>query len=208
MKKRLLIILSLLLVSTTFLPNGFAQDFNRWGLPEGVKARLGKGWLTDIAFSPDGNQLTVACSIGIWLYNVRTGTEKAFLRGHTELVNSVAYSPDGKILASGSNDWTIRIWDVDKRKHIKTLEGHTGKVNSVAYSQDGETIVSGSDDGIRVWNVENWSDKIFYRNENTGIVNMMYSPDGKTLTSLSKNGKIESWDLTSGEKQWTILGNS
>ncbi len=88
------------------------------GLPEGVKARLGKGWLTDMAFSPDGNQLAVACSIGIWLYNVRTGTEEAFLRGHTELVNSVAYSPDGKILASGSNDWTIRIWDVDKRKRL------------------------------------------------------------------------------------------
>ena len=206
MKKRLLIILSLLLVSTTFLPNCFAQDFNRWGLPEGAIARLGKGWITDMAFSPDRNQLAVACSIGIWLYNVRTGTEEAFLKGHTELVNSVAYSPDGKILASGSNDWTIRIWDVDKRKHIKTLEGHTGKVNSVAYSQDGETIVSGSDDGIRVWNVENWNDKILYRSENAGIVNMMYSPDEKTLTSLSKNGKIESWDLTSGEKQWTILG--
>ena len=206
MKKRTLIIINLLLVSFLFLQNGFAQNINRWGLPEGTMARLGKGWVTDMAFSPDGNQLAVACSIGIWLYNLHTGTEEAFLKGGMELVNSVAYSPDGKILASGSNDWTIRIWDVENRKDIKTLGGHAGPVNSVAFSQDGETIVSGSDDGIRVWNVENWSDKILYKKENAGIVNVMYSPDGKTLTSLSKNGEIESWDLTSGEKQWSILG--
>ncbi|MDE0638627.1 MAG: hypothetical protein OXI43_22535 [Candidatus Poribacteria bacterium] len=206
MKKRTLIIISLLLVSFLIFQNCLAQDYSQWGLPEGTIARLGKGWVTDMAFSPDGNQLAVACSIGVWLYNVRTGTEEAFLKGGMELVNSVAYSPDGKILASGSNDWTIRIWDVENRKHIKTLGRHTGKVNSVAFSQDGETIVSGGDDGIRVWNVENWSDKILYKSENVGIINVMYSPDGKTLTSLSKNGEIESWDLTNGEKQWSILG--
>ena len=206
MQKRLLIFLSLLLVLHLFLQNLYAQDFNQLGLPDGAKARLGKGWVTDMAFSPDGSQLAVACSIGIWLYNVRTGTEEAFLNGHTELVNSVAYSPDGKILASCSNDWTIRIWDVDKRKLIKTLGGYGVPVNSVAFSHNGKTIVSGSDDGIRVWNVENWSDKILYKNENADIVNVMYFPDGKTLTSLNKKGKIESWDLTNGEKQWSIYG--
>ena len=206
MKKRTLIIINLLLVSFLLFQNGFAQNINRWGLPEDAIARLGKGWVTDMAFSPDGSQLAVACSIGIWLYNVHTGTEEAFLKGGMELVNSIAYSPDGKILASGSNDWTIRIWDVENGKHIKTLGGHTGPVNSVAFSQDGETIVSVSDDGIRVWNVESWNDKILYKKENAGIVNVMCLPDGKTLTSLSKNGEIESWDLTSGEKQWSILG--
>ena len=206
MKKRLLIFLSLLLVLHLFLQNLYTQDFHKWGLANGATARLGKGWVTDMTFSPDGSQLAVACSIGIWLYNVRTGAEEAYLKGHTELVNSVAYSPDGKILASSSNDWTIRIWDVDKRKHIKTLGGHRTPVNSVTSSYDGETIVSGSYDGIRVWNVENWSDKILYKNEKAGIVNVMYLPDGKTLTSLNKDGKIESWDLTNGEKQWSIYG--
>lgn len=206
MKKRTLTIISLSLVSFLIFQNCLAQDYSQWGLPEDAIARLGKGWVTDMAFSPDGSQLAVACSIGVWLYNVRTGTEEAFLKGGMELVNSVAYSPDGKILASGSDDWTIRIWDVENRKHIKTLGEHTGKVNSVAFSQDGETIVSGGDDGIRVWNVENWSDKILYKSENVGIINVMYSPDRKTLTSLSKNGEIESWDLTIGEKQWSILG--
>lgn len=206
MKKRTFIIISLSLVSFLFLQNCFAQDYSQWGLPEDALARLGKGWVTDMAFSPDGSQLAVACSIGIWLYNVHTGTEEAFLKGGMELVNSVAYSPDGKILASGSNDWTIRIWDVENRKHIKTLEGHTGPVNSVTFLQDGKTVISGSNDGIRVWHVENWSDKILYKKENAGIVNVMCLPDGKTLISLSKNGEIESWDLTSGEKQWSILG--
>ena len=206
MKKRLLIFLSLLLVLHLFLQNLYAQDFHQQGLPDGATARLGKGWVTDMAFSPDGSQLAVACSIGIWLYNVRNGTEEVFLKGHTELVNSVAYSPDRKILASCSNDWTIRIWDVDQQKHIKTLGGYRGPVNSVAFSPDGKTIVSGSNDGIRVWNVENWNDKILYKNEKAGIVNVMYLPDGKTLTSLNKNGKIESWKLANGEKQWSIYG--
>ena len=72
------------------------------------------------------------------------------LEGHNYRVNSVAYSPDGRYIVSGSNDRTIKIWDGEKC--IKTLEGHNYSVNSVAYSPDGRYIVSGSDDGtIKIW---------------------------------------------------------
>jgi WD40 repeat protein len=77
------------------------------------------------------------------------------LTGHTNWVHSVAFSPDGKTLASGSGDQTVRLWDVATGRQIgKPLTGHTDFVTSVAYSSDGKTLASGSDDGtVRLWDV-------------------------------------------------------
>src|SRR5436853_191312 len=76
------------------------------------------------------------------------------LKGHTTMVSSVAYSPDGKTLASGSGDKTIKLWDVATGKEQATLKGHTLRVNSVAYSTDGKTLASGStDQTIKLWDM-------------------------------------------------------
>ena len=113
MKKGLFLKLSLLFIAVLCLQNGFAQDYTRWGLPDGAKARLGKGWILDFAYSPDGTRLAVGTSIGIWLYDANTGAELSLLTGHTDWVWSVAFSPDGGTLASGSLDDTIRLWDAN-----------------------------------------------------------------------------------------------
>src|SRR5438876_127611 len=74
--------------------------------------------------------------------------------GHSGFVLSVAFSPDGKMLASGSADNTIKLWDVASGQELKTLKGHSGSVYSVAFSADGKTVASGSrDTTIRLWNV-------------------------------------------------------
>ena len=129
---------TLLILLILFSLNTFAQDSPQWGLPEGAKARLGKGRISgNIAYSPDGARLAVASSIGIWLYDTATHQEVALLTGHTAWVRSVAFSPDGGTLASGSYDNTIRLWDGVTGAHKRTLTGHTSRVNSVAFSPDG-----------------------------------------------------------------------
>ena len=95
-----------------FVPNTSAQDSPQWHLPEGVKARLGKGRISEIAYSPDGTRLAVASSIGIWLYDAQTGEALDLLTGHTSWVLSVSFSPDGQTLASGSGDGTVLLWEL------------------------------------------------------------------------------------------------
>ena len=144
MKTLTLLTLAVLLTAAMALTPAPAQEpHQRWELPEGATLRLGKGSIHDMAYSPDGTLLAVASSIGIWLYDTATYDEVALLTGHTDYVYSVAFSPDGKTLASGSWDATIRLWDVATGDTLNTLTGHTHWVNSVAFSPDGKTLASG-----------------------------------------------------------------
>ena len=96
-------IVTTLFISILFLPSAFSQDYRQLGLPDGAKMRIGKGIIYgNITFSPDGSLLAVASSIGIWIYDARTGDELNLLITDSRLVPSVAFSPDGKTLASGS----------------------------------------------------------------------------------------------------------
>ena len=135
--------LTLLILFILFSPNTLAQDYTQWGLPEGAKARLGKGRLHEIQYSPDSTRLAVASSIGIWLYDTATHQEVALFTGHTGWVTSVSFSPDGRTLASGGTDNTIRLWDAGTGEHKRTLAGHEDWINSIAFSPNGRTLVTG-----------------------------------------------------------------
>ena len=112
-------------------------------LPEGAKARLGKGHIGEIAYSPDGNRLAVASSIGIWIYDAHSLVELDLFTGHTDSITSIAFSPDGSTLASSSYDETVRLWDAATGVLKSTLTGHTRWILSIAFSPDGSILAGG-----------------------------------------------------------------
>ena len=103
----------LVIIAVIGIPIGFTQEVienPQWHLPEGAIARLGKGTVNGLTYSPDGTQLVIVSSIGIWVYDAQTGVPLRLFTGHTDIASSVAYSPAGSTIASGSWDNTIRLW--------------------------------------------------------------------------------------------------
>ena len=123
------------------------------------------------------------------------GSEYNRLEGHTSYVYSVNFSADGKTLASGSSDNTIKLWNVETGEEIRTLS-HTSYVYSVSFSADGKTLASGSHDKtIKLWNLET-GDEIRTLSGHQGSVNSVsFSSDGKTLASGSDDETIKLWDV-------------
>ena len=176
--------LILFIVSVLYLPDSLAQDYAQWHLPEGAKARLGKGKINEVQLSPDATRLAVATSIGIWLYDAHSGEELDLLNPMKEIL-SISFSPDSATLAGGSRNGTIHLWDSTTGKDLKTLMGHNGRIVSVAFSPDGTTLASGGWDGniIRLW------DTITGKHIKTfpcgGIpFALVFNPDGTALTGV------------------------
>ena len=120
------------LFATVMISNSFAEDNTKVGLPEGAIARLGKGGINLMRFSPDGTRLVVGTDIGVWVYDVPDGKETALFTGHTGQVNALAFSTDGKILASGGfNNPIIQLWDLETGRKLSTLT-LTEKYNVIA----------------------------------------------------------------------------
>ncbi|TDL18729.1 tricorn protease domain 2-containing protein [Rickenella mellea] len=119
--------------------------------------------------------------------------------GHTDWVTSVAFSQDGRCIVSGSDDTTIRVWDVETGVS-QPFAGHTSSVTSVAFSQDGRRIVSGSiDKTIRVWDVETGVSQIF-QGHTGSVTSVAFSRDGKHIVSGSDDITIQVWDVTGVSK--------
>jgi parallel beta-helix repeat protein len=175
-----------------------------------------------VAFSPDGRLLASGscgqrdssgdCIQGeIKLWDVASGSEVRTLTGHTDRVFSVAFSPDGRLLASGSGDNTIKLWDVASGSEVRTLSGHTSWVFSVAFSPDGRLLASGSDDKtIRLWEVATGREVRTLTGHTDRVFSVAFSPDGRLLASGSGSWDrtIKLWDVASGREVRTLSGHT
>ncbi len=114
------------------------------------------GMVSSVAFSPSGTILVTAgdADQGVKLWDVATGKELMSLKGHTKIVNQVAFSADGKKLATASNDHTARLWEVATGRELAILKPHTAEVSSVAFSPSDKILATGSyDKTIKLWDV-------------------------------------------------------
>lgn len=202
MKKTYILVLIHSLFYFAFLHSIYAEDVSNWHVPENAKARLGKGNINEIQYTPDGKILAVATDIGIGLYDTDTNKEIALLGAHTGEINSIDFSADGSILAydSGSN---VVTWDMLNNSQKTVIEGTNDfNVLSAAISPDGKTIAGGTSYGkTYLYDVETGIKKATYSIRGHNITGVEFSPDGQSLL-------IEGTDSTRSTTILLIDGNT
>ena len=130
-------------------------------------------------------------------------------QGHSGLLRSVAYSPDGQTLASSSDDHTIKLWNVGNGELLRTLEGHTSEVDTVAFSPDGTTLASGSrDKTIKLWHARSGELLQTLEGHSSDVYSVAFAPDGNTLASGARDKTIKLWDASSGDILQTLRGHT
>jgi WD40 repeat protein len=158
------------------------------------------------------------------------------LPGHTWVVNKLAFSPNGRQLASASFDWTVKIWDVTPSQEfrslfawgspspvlnslvsiqtalapsVRTLRDHAGLVTAVAFSPNGERLASGSMDGtVKIWNTQTWEVERALHHPTGGILSVAFSPDSRRLATSHTDSTVKVWDLATGESLRTLHGHT
>jgi WD40 repeat protein len=185
-----------------------------------LKAHTDTLTLDTVAFSPDGARLAVASWDGtvlVWdLDKWRAGLRERpegegnrpdlTLKGHTASVKRIAFSPDGRRLVSGSEDGTVKVWDLNAARAggadspVLTFKGHTSGVVSVAFTPDGTRIISGSrDKTVKVWDSTSPQECQTWTGHTHTVMSVAWCADESRVASAGRDGLIKIWDTTTGQ---------
>src|SRR5262249_5367801 len=129
------------------------------------------------------------------------------LRGHTARVIGVAFTPEGRRLASASEDSSLKVWDAASGECLLTLPGHTKPVTGVAFHPEGKQMASASrDETIKTWNAGTGENLLTLRVTGGPVLAIAFSPDGRRLASAGQDGRVRIWDANSGKELLTLGG--
>ena len=187
-------------------------DHSQWHLPKEAKARLGKGGINAIQFSPDGTQLAVGTNIGVWLYDVATGEEKSLFLGGCR---SLAFSPDGRFLANGggySDVPKVELWEIATGREVSLADAYDS-ASVLRFSSDGKMVVSVSGSGNAIINLDVESGRAGakpFKGPLFGVFkggNEVYAITGGKVAIGQMDGKIQLWDTTAHKALSTLRGH-
>ena len=189
------------------------EDYAKWELPKEAKARLGKGGINVIQFSPDGTQLAVGSNIGVWLYDVETGRELSLFAG---MCQSLAFSPDGRYLVNGGGLYRtteIQVWDTTTGYKVALIDAPTS-ASALQFSADSKRLISLSSwgDTIGRWDIKT-GQGITENLEERQFASGTRLPEAHALTYDkiaigSIEGKIQLWNTITGEKLSSLREHS
>ena len=191
------------------------NDVTTWALPEGAIARLGRGTVQNIAFSSDGRRLAVASGIGLWVYDVYTLNPIALWDTDRGVVSTVAFSPNGDLLAAGNWDGTLKVWDVQSQRCIYKNEP-TERIPEAArlvFSPDGQYLAYDHRNAVSVLHLETGEHVAEFtvdaESPSRGrgrlfIAPLAFSSDGNLLASATPENAFSLWDIASGARIATL----
>jgi WD40 repeat protein/serine/threonine protein kinase len=186
------------------------QTVRLWNLAAGKEQQtfVGSGVVfRSLAFSPDGNRLAAA---GAWdsgrenagvgvikIWRLPTGRESVILAAGMKQLNTIAFSPNGDLLAGAGEDGTIQVWDAAAGKRRMTLHGHTKPVTKVVFSPDGKRLASASEDGtVKLWDAETEAEVLSLEGHTGAVLDCAFDSAGRQLATAGHDGTIKIWDAT------------